>query len=159
MNVMGAVKTRTVFCCILLATLLACATSPTVPREPPADIAVQPSRKLPKSQVEMHTDWYPAHAKSRGMQGRVLVEFRIDRNGRAISEKVLAADAPSLLQDSAFDLVKSSVFDVSEPGIDLTDPTPFRVTVLFCLSPCGKMVSFPGTDLITIAGSPLPQGY
>lgn len=107
----------------------------------------------------MHTDWYPAQARSGGIQGRVLVEFQIDRNGRAISEKVLAADAPSLLQDSAFNLVKSSVFEVSALGIDLADPTPFRVTVLFCLSPCGNMVPFPGTDLITIAGSPLPPGY
>jgi len=147
----------TVLCWCWLAALGACAALQPVPRDPPPDVAVHPSRKLPKSQVEMHTDWYPAHAKSRGLQGRVLVEFQINRNGRATSEKILASDAPSMLQDSALSLVKSSIFDVS--GIDLADTMPFRVTVLFCLSPCGKMVPFAGTDLITIAGSPPPPGY
>jgi TonB family protein len=87
----------------------------------------------------------------------VLIEFQINRHGRAVSEKLVAAEADPVLQASALKFVEAAKFDVSEPGIDLADPTPFRVTVLYCLPQCANVVPFPGTEAITVSGSPIPK--
>src|SRR4029077_4002971 len=138
--------------------LVSCATSePTSPRlAPPADISAQTPRKLPKSHFDLSAgDPYPEQAKRQGLTGRVLVEFQIDRHGKAVSERVLGADAAPVLQHGALAVVRRSTFDVSGPGFDPADPTPFRVTVRFCLPNCGELVSFPGTEDITISGAVL----
>jgi TonB family protein len=98
---------------------------------------------------------YPAEAKRQGLTGRVLIEFQIDSNGSVTSEKILAADASSVIQAGALRLVQATKFDVSQPGIDLA--TPFRVSVLFCLPHCGNIVLFPGTEAVTVSGSPIPK--
>jgi TonB family protein len=107
-----------------------------------------------------HFDWsrgdpYPAEARRQSLTGRVLVEFQINERGKAFSEKVLRADAASVLQDGALGVVKRMTFDVSGPGFDPADPTPFRLTVMFCLPSCSRLVAFPGTESFVVTGSPV----
>jgi TonB family protein len=152
---MAALIIRAVLRCCWLPALAACATSQSVLHEPPADITAQAPKKLPPSHTSSHSDLYPAEAKRQGLTGRVLVQFQIDSNGSVTSERVLAADASSVLQAGALRLLQATKFDVSQSGIDLA--TPFRVSVLYCLPHCGNIVSFPGTEAVTVSGSPIPK--
>jgi TonB family protein len=152
-------KTGAILCVCWLWALVSCATpEPTASHlTPPADISPRMPRKLPKSQFDFSAGaTYPEQALRQGLAGRVLVEFQIDRHGKAISARVLEADAAPVLQNGALAAVRRSTFDVSAPGFDPGDPTPFRVTVRFCLLNCGDIVPFPGTeDYIVITGSPV----
>jgi TonB family protein len=152
---MSALVIRAALRCCWLPALVACATSQSVPHEPPADIAAQAPKKLPPSHTSRNLDFYPPEAKRQGLTGRVLVEFQIDGNGSVASEKVIAADASSVLQAGALRLIQATKFDVSQSGIDLV--TPFRVSVLYCLPHCGSIVPFPGTEAVTVSGSPIPK--
>jgi TonB family protein len=155
---MHSYKTRTILCVCWFWALVSCATPQpaTSHLAPPADISAQTPRKLPKSHFDLSAgDPYPEQGKRQGLAGRVLVEFQIDRHGKAVSEKILGADAAPVLQNGALAVVRRSTFDVSGPAFDPADPTPFRVTVRFCLPTCGEVVPFPGTEDITISGSPL----
>lgn len=121
---------------------------------PPPELAAQTPRKLPKWHYSFSAgDPYPDQARYQNLVGRVLIEFQIDRNGRAVSPKLLAADADAVLQSGALTLLEKSTFDVGD--LDLTDPTPFRVTVRYCLPKCEGIPLFPGTEELTITGSPL----
>jgi TonB family protein len=150
---------RTVFCVCSTFALISCAAPAVRPSQvvaAPADSASQTPRKLPKGHIDLSRgDPYPEQAKRQSVTGRVLVEFQIGPRGKATSERVLGADAAPVLQSAALELVKRMTFDVSEPGFDLADPTPFRTTVLFCLLNCGALVAFPGTEPLVVTGSPL----
>ena len=149
---------RTILCVCWFWALVSCATpQPTTSHIAPApDVSTQTPRKPPKSHFDFSAgDLYPAQAKRQHLVGRVLVEFHIDSRGKVVSEKVLGADAAPVLQSGALALLRGALFDVSAPGFDPGDPTPFRVTVRFCLPTCGEIVAFPGTEDITVTGSPL----
>jgi TonB family protein len=151
-------------CCALLSCATPKETSPSVLSgthvAPPPEIATQTPRKLPKWHLDLRgpdpaNDPYPEQAKRQGLAGRVLVEFQIDRSGKAVSAKILAADAASVLQAGALKLIRSATFDTSQPGFDPADSTPFLVTVRFCLPSCGPIVPFAGTEEVDVRGSPL----
>jgi TonB family protein len=114
-------------------------------------------RKLPRPANIDPRSPYPDQARRQGLTGRVLVEFQIDRHGKAFSGKILGADAAEILQEAALVAIERFTFNVSKPGFDPADPNPFLVTVKFCLSSCGDIVDFPGAEEeIVITSSPLP---
>ncbi len=122
---------------------------------PGHDTLAAPLRKLPRPHIDMSTDPYPEEGKRQHLQGRVLLEFQLDQTGKAVSLKVLQAEAAPALQKAALNLVRRAKFDVSNSNFDAADPTPFRVTIRFCLPACGAITSFPGSEELTIAGGPL----
>ena len=154
----AAAVLRTALCFCWLWAVASCATpeSNAAHLAPPADISTQTPRKIPEGHYEFSNgDNYPEQAKRQRLAGRVLVEFQIDPHGRPVSEKVVAADAASVLQSAALAAVRKYTFDVSGPGFDAGDPTPFRVTVWFCILKCDDTAPFPGTrTYIVITGSP-----
>jgi TonB family protein len=112
-------------------------------------------RKLPRSQFASNIDWYPRKAKQQHDTGRVLIGFKIDSKGKAVSMKVLKAEAPRILRDAALDFVSDLNFDVSDPAYNPTDPEPFAISVRFCILDCGSLVGFPGYEDARITGSPV----
>jgi TonB family protein len=112
-------------------------------------------RKLPRAHFDMRNDPYPEQGKRQHLEGRVLVEFQLDPSGKAVSLKVVQAEAAPILEAAALNVVRRTKFDVSSPSFNAADPTPFRVTVRFCLMSCGSITPFPGSEDVAITGSPL----
>ncbi len=102
-----------------------------------------------------NVDWYPSKAKQQLITGRVLVGFGIDSHGKAVSMKVLKAEAPRMLRNAAVDFVGDATFDVTDPAYDPADPTPFAISVRFCIVDCGTLVGYPGYEDARISGSPV----
>jgi TonB family protein len=158
---LGSLTSQTVFGVCLISALVSCAAPALPPSQvvaPPADSVGQIPRKLPpaKGHIDLSGgDPYPEQAKRQSLTGRVLVEFQVNPSGKATSVRVLAADAAPVLRSGAVDFIKRMTFDVSGPGFDPADPTPFRTSVLFCLLSCGGLVAYPGTEPMTLTGSPL----
>lgn len=117
--------------------------------------AAQPVRKLPRSQFPSNLDWYPAKAKKAHETGRVLVGFSIDGNGKATSLKILKAEAPRILRNAALNFVTDMTFDVHDPAFNAADPTPYAISVRFCIIDCGTLVGYPGYEDARITGSPV----
>jgi TonB family protein len=117
--------------------------------------AAQPVRKLPRSQFPSNVDWYPTKAKKAHDTGRVLVGFSIDSRGKATSLKVLKAEAPRILRNAALNFVTDMTFDVHDPAFNAADPTPFAISVRFCIIDCGTLVGYPGYEDARITGSPV----
>jgi TonB family protein len=145
-----------------LALLDGCASNTPVAGSPPAAGTAAknaapdpPPRKLPTMRFASNIDWYPAKAKRQLLTGRVLVGFRIDPSGKAVSRQVLKAEAPRILRDAALDFVGDATFDTSSPGYDAADPTPFAISVRFCIIDCGTLVGYPGYEDARISGSPV----
>ena len=123
---------------------------------PPASkAAAQPVRKLPRSQFPANVDWYPAKAKKAHDTGRVLVGFSIDSTGKATSLKILKAEAPRILRNAALNFVTDMTFDVHDPAFNAADPTPYAISVRFCIIDCGTLVGYPGYEDARITGSPV----
>jgi TonB family protein len=112
-------------------------------------------RKLPRAQYTGNMDWYPPKAKQNHVTGRVLVGFVIDANGRATSVKILKSEAPRSLRDAALDFVRDMRFDVTDPNYSAADPTPFALSVRFCIIDCGSILGYAGYDDVRISGSPV----
>lgn len=153
------VSRRLLYLACSCALIAACSTAKfaetTVHIPPPANIAAEPARKLPKMRLDANTEWYPAQAKREGMTGRVLVQFEIDPAGRVRGEQILAADAVPLLLDAALKSIRGSEFDVA--GLASTGAGPYRVTVRYCLPDCGSIEPFAGTEDLKISGSPVSK--
>ncbi len=140
------------------------ATDPTTPAAakpaaaaPPAASAAQAPvvRKLPRSQFASNVDWYPTKAKQQHDTGRVLVGFKIDAKGKAVSIKVLKAEAPRILRTAATNFVSDLTFDTSDPAYNPADPAPYAISVRFCIIDCGTLVGYPGYEDARITGSPV----
>jgi TonB family protein len=122
---------------------------------PPPPPAPKPPRKLPPVHYPLNIDWYPTKAKQQGLTGRVLVGFKIDGTGKAVSLKVLKAEAPRILRNAALNFVTDATFDVSDAAFNPADPTLYAISVRFCIIDCGVLVGFPGYEDARITGSPL----
>ena len=121
----------------------------------PAPKPAPQARKLPRMQYPMNIDWYPSKAKKAHDTGRVLVSFNIDSKGKATSLKVQKAEAPRILRNAALNFVTDATFDVSDPAFNASDPTPYAISVRFCIIDCGTLVGYPGYEDATIIGSPI----
>jgi TonB family protein len=146
------------------ALMVACASQAPAPPSaaaPAKDAAAAPkpaaplSRKLPRSQFPPNIDWYPTKAKKEHDTGRVLVGFTIDSKGKAASLKILKAEAPRILRTAALNFVTDMSFDVTDPAYNAADPTPYALSVRFCIVDCGTLVGFPGYEDARITGSPV----
>jgi len=149
------------------ACMVACASQAPAPSSAPAtpatakDAAAAPkpaaptARKLPRSQFPPNIDWYPTKAKKEHDTGRVLVGFTIDSKGKAASLKILKAEAPRILRTAALNFVTDMSFDVTDPAYNPADPTPYALSVRFCIVDCGTLVGFPGYEDARITGSPV----
>jgi hypothetical protein len=129
----------------------------TVPREPPAELAAQPLRKLPRLNIKaMHPppDFRQPPAKDQ-IPGRVLLEYQIDHAGAPVNVRILASDALPVYQARALVVLEWFRYDVTDPSFDLNDTTPFRLTMEFCLPACQDPI-YSGTNGIRIGqpGSP-----
>jgi hypothetical protein len=93
------------------------------------------------------------------LQGRVLVEFGIDRDGKPVSVTLVDAQADPILKDGALKFIRGSTYDVSSPDFDAGDSTPYRATIKFCLPDCRPFATFPNSNEITIRASPLPAQF
>jgi TonB family protein len=55
------------------------------------------------------------------LEGRVLIEFRIDKDGKIISPTVLRAEAAPALQNAALKLVQRAKVNVKDKNFDASD--------------------------------------
>jgi TonB family protein len=154
MSIIMSAKAVVGACCFWV--LAAHAADP-VPREPPPEVAAQPSRQLPRLNIKaMHAppDFRQPAAKEQ-TPGRVLLEFQIDHSGTAVGARILASDAAPVYQARALEVLKYFRYDVTDPGFDPSDAAPFRLTMEFCLPACRDPI-YPGTNGIRIGqpGSP-----
>jgi TonB family protein len=118
------------------------------------------AHKLPKVKTfPSRFDFYPEEGKRRNLEGRVLVEFGLDRNGKPTSVTIVQADAPPVLQAGALKLMQNITYDMTAPNFDAADARPFRLTIKFCLPDCTRFATFPGSEDMTVRGSPLPPGF
>jgi len=152
---------------VCVALVVACASPAHAPSSAPAATgtakdaaaahkpAAPPPRKLPHSQFPSNIDWYPTKAKKEHDTGRVLVGFTIDSKGKATSLKILKAEAPRILREAALNFVTDMSFDVTDPAYNAADPTPYALSVRFCIIDCGTLVGFPGYEDARITGSPV----
>jgi TonB family protein len=126
----------------------ACATHAppaTVPGPTAAPAILPPiAHKLPRAKFDANHDWYPAEAKRRNLTGRVLVAFKISADGRPKDVRIARPEADPILQSAALALVQGSRFDVTDPGYDPQDATPFGLSIRYCLEKCGTLVRFEG---------------
>jgi TonB family protein len=153
----------TLFLATGLAWLAACA-SPGLPNQGgtyiavPAEVAASTPRRLPKAAPQQPAFNYPVDALRDRLTGKVLLQFRIDANGNVQSAQVIAADAAPILREAALNYLRRQTFLLSGASFDPTDPTPFRVTVIYCITRCPDVAPLPGSiTLAWITGSALPR--
>ena len=107
-------------------------------------------RKFPKMKLSSLAN-YPVEGLRGNLQGRVLVELRIDRNGIPTGVKIIYAEADRVLQNAALRFIRDLRFDVSSSDFDVNDPTPFQATVKYCQPDCKQIAIFPNSNEITIS--------
>ncbi len=127
---------------------------------PPAPSPVAAARKPPRFLYPSNIDWYPTQAKRHLDTGRVLVEFKIDTKGKAVSMKILRAEAPRILRKAALDFITDVTFDVTDPTYAAADSdAAFAISVRFCIADCASVPGFPGYEDARITGSPVSPLY
>ena len=141
---------------VALMALLVCAAN-AQEDQPHPDTSTQPagSHAIPKRKQGPPIAYYPARALRLHLEGRVLVEFRIDKAGKAFGAKVLQSDADPTLQSYSLRLLNNTSYDADSVGIN--PDASYRITMLFCLDNCSKFTEYPESDdLYTIHTDPLP---
>ncbi|HYM29145.1 MAG TPA: TonB family protein [Steroidobacteraceae bacterium] len=133
--------------CALLAG--GCASRPRAPGVPGAAVA-----KVPPITLDIQSDPYPQQAKRQKIAGRVLVEFHIDKQGKAVAARVVEAQADAALQAAALQVLSHATFDTAASSYDATGATAYRYGVRFCIIACGSLVPYPGYEEIVLTGDP-----
>ena len=127
----------------------ACASHARAPGVPGGAVA-----KVPPITLDIQADPYPQQAKRQKIAGRVLVEFHIDKQGKAVAARVVEAQADAALQAAALEVLSHATFDTSTPSYDATGATAYRYGVRFCIIACGSLVPYPGYEEIVLTGDP-----
>lgn len=145
-------------CLAMLSTAQSQETANPTPAQaaPEAD---QPHRLPGIKNLPTRPDPYPEQGKRRHLEGRVLLEFRLDPSGKPVSISIVQAEADPVLQAGALKLVQNIRYNMAMPGFDATDPRPFLLTVKFGLPNSPRFATYPGSTELTISGSPLPPGF
>jgi outer membrane biosynthesis protein TonB len=78
------------------------------------------------------------------------MEFEIDRRGKAVSIKIVQAEADHILQDGALRVIRGTTFDVRSLQFDAANSIPFRVTIKFCMPNCSGIATFPDSQEVAI---------
>jgi TonB family protein len=115
------------------------------------------SYKLPRLQP-IREDRYPPASRRLGEEGRVLIEFNLDKLRRAFAPRISQSEASPRLDEAARMVIKNLQFDPS----DHRQPPPtytYRVTVIFCLQPghCDELMPFPGTEPVFVKATKPPE--
>jgi TonB family protein len=110
--------------------------------------------KVPPITLDIQSDPYPQQAKRQKIAGRVLVEFHIDKQGKAVAARVVEAQADAALQAAALQVLSHATFDTSTPSYDATGATAYRYGVRFCIIACGSLAPYPGYEEIVLTGDP-----
>jgi TonB family protein len=105
--------------------------APTPPPPPPAEefINAKPVRPLEVA--------YPRAADAAGISGYVIVEFTLQRSGRATGARVVAANPVSIFDASALAAVSQGRFDTSHLGNLPTQRARIKVTYASSVAPAG----------------------
>ena len=126
-----------------------CASRAPGPGVPAAAIA-----KVPPITLDIQSDPYPRESKRQKIAGRVLVEFHIDKQGKAVAARVVEAQADAALQAAALQVLTHATFDISTPSYDATGATAYRYGFRFCILACGSLAPYPGYEEIVLTGDP-----
>jgi TonB family protein len=98
---------------------------------------------------------YPALARSQHLEGRVLLEFHLNRSGGTVGTRIVKADAAELLQQHALDLLASTTYELASYSVD--PATVFHATVIYCMDHCGEFADYPESNsLFRFTTFPLP---
>lgn len=133
------------------------------------------THRIPKI-LPVSSDYYPRSLMTHGIEGRVLVEFRLDERRRPIQWTVTAHQAEQLmfgelnnstapLPDMRPLLNQGALTVIVGGGMkfdpaDKTKPDPkhrYLVTVVFCLEPanCDRIPPFPDTAVVLVETRPV----
>ena len=136
---------------MLLCALVAggCASRATAPGVPAGAVA-----KAPPITLDIQSDPYPSEAKHHKLACRVLVEFHIDKQGKAVAARVVESQADAALQAAALQVLGHAIFDISQPSYDATGATAYRYGFRFCILACGRLAPYPGYEEIVLTGDP-----
>ncbi|HKT74588.1 MAG TPA: energy transducer TonB [Steroidobacteraceae bacterium] len=100
--------------------------------------------------------YYPEFAKIRHLEGRLLIEFRIDASGNTMDAKIVRSDADVILQATALRLVRGTRYELGSRDVNPT--TVFRTTVVYCLDHCDSAAAYPDSDSsVQISGGDIPM--
>jgi len=123
-------------------------------RAPAPGVPAPPIAKVPPITLDIQSDPYPQQAKRQKVAGRVLVEFHIDKEGKAVAAHLVEADADATLQAAALQVLTHATFDISTPSYDATGATAYRYSFRFCILACGSLAPYPGYEEIVLTGDP-----
>ncbi|MBV8852400.1 MAG: TonB family protein [Sinobacteraceae bacterium] len=100
--------------------------------------------------------YYPVFARLKKLEGRLLIEFRLDAEGNTVDAHIVQADADRILRATALRLVQGTSYEVGSLNIDSS--TRFRTAVIYCLTHCGSVANYPDADAsVQITAGPQPQ--
>jgi len=100
--------------------------------------------------------YYPVFARLKKLEGRLLIEFRLDADGNTVDAHIVQAEADSILRATALRLVQGTSNELGSLHIDSS--TRFRTAVIYCLDHCGSVANYPNADAsIQITTGSLPQ--
>jgi TonB family protein len=119
------------------------------------------SFKLPPHILSLHGTFYPDSARRLNQQGRVLVEFAISSQGRAIDPSIVTAEPQGIFEQAAQSYVNALAFEVpADWDASGGSRHRFRLSVVFALrpcpekAPCGEPAQFPADASVKLtAGS------
>ncbi len=88
--------------------------------------------------------YYPVFARLKNLEGRLLIEFRLDAEGNTVDAHIVQANADSILRATALRLVQGTSYEVGSLNIDSS--TRFRTAVIYCLAHCSSVANYPNAD-------------
>jgi TonB family protein len=115
-----------------------------------------PPKELPFPKLKPGKPFfYPDAAKARGVEGKVIIGFDIDANGRATNISMVYSD-DRVLEKGPMDFLKSAVFELPK-GEDghVIHESRYRLGFVYCLPPSSLDVTFPMRVLppVVVSGS------
>jgi TonB family protein len=98
---------------------------------------------------------YPSAARSQHLEGRILLEFHLRKNGQLSDVRIVKADAAETLQTHALELLRDTSYDLNGADVDAT--TVFHASVIYCMDHCREIVDYPESNsLLRFTTLPLP---
>lgn len=94
---------------------------------------------------------YPKVSKRLGEEGRVLVEFRVSKDGSPTNLKIVRSDNFARLNEQALRILRGTIFVRPAPS---NASKVFRETVAFCIARCSPVEKFADSDGMLLVTSP-----
>jgi TonB family protein len=110
-------------------------------------------RTLPKHLPEV--SYYPQFALLRHLEGRLVIEFRIDQLGNTVDARIVRSNADTILQATALRLVQGTRYDLGSFAVD--PATLFHTSVVYCLDHCAESADSADSDsFVEITDASIP---